>query len=129
MESNFYLETQNRDQNVHIHLHGVFDGASAFELIQKIEAHPDRNIVIETRAVTQAMAYGRHVLKWQLPKRVKRSRLHFSGAHAKQIMPAGCRLLKQKNGTPHVCMGNCKNCTCGHGSKGRVADLGNQTSN
>ena len=125
MESNFYLETQTRDTDVHINLHGVFDGASAFELIQNIEAHPDRNIVIETQAVTRTMDYGRHVLKWQLPKRVKRSRLHFSGDHAKKIMPAGCRLLKQKNGKPHICTGNCKNCTCGQAAKDMLADLRN----
>lgn len=112
MESNFHMDAQARDQEIYINLHGVFDGASAFELIQKIEDHPDKHIVIETQALTRTLDYGRHVLQWQLPKTVRRSRLHFAGDHAKQIMPQGCKLLKYRNGKPHICMGNCKNCRC-----------------
>ncbi|MCG8567958.1 MAG: hypothetical protein MI747_23060 [Desulfobacterales bacterium] len=112
MESNFYLETQTRNQKLHIKLHGVFDGASAFELIDKIQEYPEQRIVIETGSITRAHDYGRHILQCRLPKAVKRSRLLFSGDHARRIMPQGCRLLKHGHGKDHVCTGRCKNCTC-----------------
>ena len=112
MESNFHLDARVQDQNLHIQLHGVFDGASAFELIQAIEEHPDQKIVIETRRLTRTYEYGRHVLQSHLPPELKRSKLLFAGDQAKSIMPEGCRLLKYKDGKKHVCKGKCKNCTC-----------------
>lgn len=36
MKSNFHLKTSKK-HDYHIHLHGVFDGASAFELLNEIQ--------------------------------------------------------------------------------------------
>ena len=110
MESNFHLDTSIQDQNLCIQLHGVFDGASAFELIHALEEHPDQEIVIETQRLTQTYEYGRHVLSFHLPPKLKRSRLLFAGEQAKFIMPEGCRLLK--HGEKHECKGQCETCAC-----------------
>ena len=114
MKSNFHLESRQDNQTLHIHLHGTFDGASAFELIRVITDGKDKvdRIYIDTSRLTQALPFGRSILDSHLPKNGLRPALHFSGARAGEILPEGCTLLKTGKQNTHLCSGNCKNCSC-----------------
>jgi hypothetical protein len=114
MQSNFQLKTHGKNP-VHIDLQGVFDGASAFELVHTIARNcdPDKAVFIDTNQLTRAHAFGRLILAFHLPKEIPRSNIHFSGIKAGEIMPKGCRMLhKQKNRSEtHSCSNNCPDCT------------------
>lgn len=114
MKSNFHLETQKKDQQPHIVLHGVFDGASAFELIQAIEKEYKQgdSIFINTNRLVQTLPFGKAILEHHLPKNVLRTKIHFSGIRAKEIIPDGCILNQKKESSSHLCKGTCKNCKC-----------------
>ncbi len=98
MTSNFSLKARKHNHDVHIKLHGIFDGDSAFQLIHAIQRakHQDRPVIIDTNNLTHAHSFGRAVLNGHLPKKDLRTRLHFFGIRAKEIMPEGCVLLKNK---------------------------------
>ena len=113
MQSNFHLETKKQDQQSHINLHGVFDGASAFELVHAIkqEYKHGSNVFINTNSLIRTCPFGKAILEYHLPKNVLRAKIHFSGIRAKEIIPDGCT-LSQKKSHPHQCKGTCKNCKC-----------------
>jgi len=114
MNSNFNLKTQRQNHHFRIDLHGVFDGASAFELVRAIERGYDNNntVLIDTEHLTSTCSFGKAVLESNLPKRVLRAGLHFSGIRAKEIMPEGCTLFNSKDSEHHRCNRDCKNCSC-----------------
>jgi len=114
MQSNFYLKIRNPNQQPLINLYGVFDGASAFELINAIKQKYKQsgNILINTNSLIQICPFGKAILEHHLPKNVLRSKIHFSGIYAKEIIPNGCTLSKKKGKNPHKCKGTCKNCKC-----------------
>lgn len=116
MQSNFQLKTLGKGKEVHIDLQGIFDGASAFELVNALtrSCDPEKAVFIDTDKLTQAHSFGRLILDFHLPKEIPRSNIHFSGLRAEEIMPGGCRMSqkrKQKDKT-HSCPNNCPNCTC-----------------
>ncbi len=114
MKSNFHLETSKRNHDYHIHLHGVFDGASAFELLNVIlnEEKEGQTIFIDTSHLKKAFPFGRAILESNLPRNGIRAKLHFKGTRAGDILPTGCKLLTKQDNTDHICQGNCKNCQC-----------------
>ncbi|MCG8615823.1 MAG: hypothetical protein MI802_06365 [Desulfobacterales bacterium] len=117
MKSNFHLQTRKKNHELHINLHGIFDGASAFELIEVIQegGKEGLSIFIDTSHLKEAYAFGKSVLDTHLPKNALRAKVHFSGAWAEGILPDGCILFNGKHKKGHRCRGNCKNCKCGHG--------------
>lgn len=117
MRSNFHLETSKKNTEYHIHLHGTFDGASAFELLEKIRYGDELGLTmfIDTSHLKKTLPFGQAVLEFNLPKNGMRGRLHFKGARAGDILPKGCHLLSHEKA--HKCTGNCKNCRCGHAKK------------
>ena len=116
MKSNFHLKTKKTNQHVQINLHGVFDGASAFELIHAIEqgnGNDNNTVVVDTDRLTRTCSFGKAVLECRLPKSGFRDNLHFSGTRAEEIIPNGCILDKKKSLT-HKCNHDCKNCRYRH---------------
>ena len=110
----FQLKRDIQDNDVYIHLHGTFDGASAFELLSAI-ADAGRNrraFIIDTDGLHRAYPFGKAILNWNLPKNDLRTKLHFTGNHARKLLPEGCILAEGGTYPAHVCNGNCKNCTC-----------------
>lgn len=114
MKNRFFLKTRMQHNDFHIQLHGPFDGSSAFELINtlKNKDHLLKSVFINTSHVTRVFPFGRVVLDARLPKRELRKRIHFTGKFARDIVPEGCVLLKEKSGKKHKCTGTCKNCVC-----------------
>ncbi|MFK5953984.1 MAG: hypothetical protein QM498_13055 [Desulfobacterium sp.] len=112
----FRLKTDQHEQDFHIHLYGVFDGSSAFDLLEVIANHADQgqNIHINTDNIVRTYPFGKTILNWNLPKNDLRSKLHFAGTHAQALLPDGCILLSEKNTSAHTCQGNCKDCVCTH---------------
>tara|TARA_B100000614_G_scaffold167372_1_gene149098 strand:+ start:285 stop:665 length:381 start_codon:yes stop_codon:yes gene_type:complete len=117
MKSNFHLKTRKKNHELHINLHGIFDGASAFELIEVIRDGEKEglSIFIDTNHLKEAYVFGKSVLDTHLPKNALRAKVHFSGAWAEGILPDGCILFNGKHKKGHRCKGNCKNCKCGLG--------------
>ena len=114
MQSNFKLTVQKKNQDIIIKLFGVFDGASAFELIQAIDRknNSGKKVYIDTSRLSQTFPFGQAVLEKHLSNNKSRSRLHFTGKWAMDILPEGCILLNGKQSQGHICNGDCKNCAC-----------------
>lgn len=111
MESNFHLETSRKGHEYHINLHGVFDGASAFELLGAIRHGEKQGLTmfIDTNHLREALPFGRTILELHLPKNCNRQKFNFKGCRAEALLPKGCRLLDHhKKG--HKCTDECKNC-------------------
>ena len=118
-QTHFRLRTDQREQDLHIHLYGVFDGSSAFDLLEVIVNHADQNqpILINTDHIVRAYPFGKTILNWNLHKNDFRSKIHFAGTHAQALLPDGCILLSEKGTSAHTCLGNCKDCVCRHGQE------------
>ena len=114
MKSNFHLETSKKNQEYHINLHGVFDGASAFELIEIIRDGEEQGLTmfIDTNRLKEVLPFGQTILNTHLPRNGIRTKINFKGAWAGDILPAGCNLLSSHHKKGHKCKGNCKNCRC-----------------
>lgn len=114
MQSNFHLETNTQNQQPQINLHGVFDGASAFELVNAIkqEYKSGSKVFINTNSLIQTCPFGKAILEHHLPKNILRAAIHFSGIRATEIIPHGCTLTQKKKNHQHKCKGTCKNCKC-----------------
>ncbi|MEH0021094.1 MAG: hypothetical protein V6Z89_15685 [Desulfobacter sp.] len=117
MKSNFHLDARKTNQELHIKLHGVFDGSSAFELIEVIQEGDKQglSIFVDTSPLKKAYPFGKAILDTHLPKNVLRAKLHFSGFWAEGLLPQGCVLFNGKHKKGHRCKGNCKGCACGKG--------------
>lgn len=124
MEAGFHLKTQTRNRDLFIELYGVFDGASAFKLINTLKKQGSgrQTIFIDTNRLTRAYSFGRTILNAHLPKSVQRNHVHFSGQKAQEIMPQGCHLFNREGGRFHICAGDCANCNCRPGIHPKVAD-------
>ncbi len=114
MKSNFHMETTKHNHEFHINLHGTFDGASAFELINAIQEGEKQCMAmfIDTSHLNAALPFGQAVLESNLPKNGMRNKLHFKGEWAGDIVPEGCNLLTHTHSKGHKCTGQCKNCRC-----------------
>lgn len=114
MNPNFHLNIRRHDESLDIMLHGRFNGSSAHELMHAIlkETRHCLPIHIHTQGVTHADPFGKAVMESLIPNRELRSRLHFSGALAREISPEGCVFLPEDKQRGHVCKGNCKTCAC-----------------
>lgn len=114
MENDFHLKTTFNHTDLFIQLQGTFNGSSACELVNtlKNKNYIAKSVFIDTSQVTQIFPFGRAILNAELPKKEIRKRLHFTGSHAKEIIPEGCVLLKGNMKKKHVCTGQCKNCKC-----------------
>ena len=114
MTSYFYLKAHHQDDDLYIHLHGTFDASSASELIQTIEKKQVHTscVFIDTTHLDRALEPGRTMLESLLPRNALRSRIHFSGIRASDILPQGCILLEGKRPERHQCKGTCKHCAC-----------------
>jgi len=122
MESNFHLETSRKDHEYHINLHGVFDGASAFELLEAIQQGEKQGLTmfIDTTHLREALPFGQALLEFHLPKNSNRQKLNFKGLRAEAILPKGCRLLDHQHKKGHKCTGDCKNCPCRRQAKAKT---------
>lgn len=115
MNSNFQLKHSESNNDLHIKLNGVFDGASAWDLVNTIrELHIDsNNIVINTNQLTEIFPFGKLLLAGNLPHYLRRDKIFFQGSQADRLMPDGCTLIKEKNSDKqHKCSGKCKGCKC-----------------
>lgn len=114
MDGNFSLKTHQNNKDLHIHLQGTFDGSSAFELIQTLKRRNSHNnfVFIDTSHLTETLPFGKTILDTHLPKNKSRIRLHFTGSHARSIIPRGCTLLKGSSNKKRSCGGTCRNCKC-----------------
>ncbi|MGD9826567.1 hypothetical protein [Desulfobacter sp.] len=121
MESNFHLETSRKGHEYHINLHGVFDGASAFELLEAIQQGEKQGLTmfIDTTHLREALPFGQTILEFHLPRDSNRQKLNFTGLRAEAILPKGCRFLDDYHKKGHKCTGDCKNCRCRRQAKAK----------
>jgi hypothetical protein len=96
MHSHFKMTHRESHGNLHIRTEGVFDGNSAWELINLIT---DKNngtgrIFIDTHHLGELCPFGCHTFKTRMDLRVvPPSRLYFKGPKGFRIAPNGSRVI------------------------------------
>ena len=114
MNSTFQLTQTRTESNLCISLSGIFDGASAWDLIQILDTvpTPEDRVVIDTNDLTHIHPFGKLILDKNLPPCLRRDNLLFSGQKAENIMPRGCRSHQTETPKKHICRGRCPKCKC-----------------
>jgi hypothetical protein len=90
--ANFRITVQRKGDDLHLSLHGDFDGTSAFELLQALGQSGSRaeRVVVDTDRLCTVLPFGREVFQRQygvinsLPARIR-----FTGPHRGSLAPAG----------------------------------------
>ncbi len=96
MSSRFTMTYRSKHGNLHVHTGGVFDGNSAWELINLLvdKDTGSGRIFIDTRALEDICPFGCHTFKTRMDFRaVLPSRLYFKGAKGFELAPSGSRVI------------------------------------
>ena len=89
MATNFKILRHRTDGNLQLSLTGDFDGSSALELLNTLEANLNRNdrVSINTSSLNTIHSFGRQVFKQHFSKlQHHQTRVKFIGKNADQIM-------------------------------------------
>lgn len=136
MDTTFQLECRHSNDNMHVRMAGVFDGASAHELLHllKAEYSGTGRIFIDTKHVQAINTLEKDTLKTHLQQTdISAASLYFKGEKGFAIAPSGSKVLilpprtKEKtreSNAKHVCTGKCAHCRC----RGAHSEGGPQTS-
>jgi len=93
MATNFRITVHQNSDNLHLKLHGDFDGSSAYLLLNTIEkrCRLTSKAFIHTNGLTQIDPFGSSVFRSHLGdlKSCKHMLLHFTGDHAGALAPQG----------------------------------------
>ncbi len=78
-------------------------------------------VFIDTRGLREVCPFGRSTLQCRLQESgIPVARLYFQGARASEIAPAGSNIVEDADKDHDCkCSGNCTQCRCGRGQKGR----------
>ncbi len=96
MSSRFKITHRKKHGNLHVFPEGIFDGNSAWELINLLVDKDVGNgrIFIDTRRLEDVCAFGCHTFKTYMDFRViDPSRLYFKGAKGFDLAPSGSRVI------------------------------------
>lgn len=88
MAMNFRIITHRNDENLHMQLLGDFDGSSAWELINSLNAHRlgINRIFIHTNSLKHVDPFGRGILEKNLNDVIGKSiRIVFTGEKAYEL--------------------------------------------
>lgn len=107
MAANFRIVTHRNDENLHMKLLGDFDGSSAWELINSLDAHRFgiSRVFIHTNSLKHVDPFGRGILEKNLNDvtgisiRViftgeKASELNSETGKSKRLEPDSCDILR-----------------------------------
>ena len=118
MSSNFHVEFEKSDGNLHVRPSGDFDGSSAWELVNLLHEQYDGQgqVYIYTANLTALRPFGCSTFQCRLNRRhLPFERLHFKGDKGAEIAPKGSTVITH---SPKCrCGGDCANCKCNHSKK------------
>lgn len=123
MNAQFQLKCRHSKDNLHVWMAGVFDGASAHELLRLLQAEYSGvgRIFINTSELRDINPLEKDVLRTHLQQTaISANCLYFKGEKGFTIAPSGSRVLilpsrlkeKDRNPPAHVCTGKCAQCRC-----------------
>lgn len=95
MASNFKVQVERKNNNLHLRLEGDFDGASAFTLIHLISKSGRKSgtIFFHTKGLRDVHPFGREVLLRNLSSCAKgRLNFVFTGLKGSLLAPQGHRI-------------------------------------
>lgn len=89
MASNFTISKHDKKNRLYLDLKGDFDGSSAFELINAIESHSDKDkkVVVDTCGLSSLHPFGVDIFKKNHPIKNKSRDLAFIGIHKDTMIP------------------------------------------
>jgi hypothetical protein len=97
MASNFRIQVQKKNENLHLRLEGDFDGASAFTLIRSIGKNGSKKgtVFIHTKGLRDVHPFGREVFLRNLASCGERLHFVFTGQKGSLIAPQGHRVSSE----------------------------------
>ena len=113
MGTNFCISFTNHNGKLHVSPRGIFDGNSAWELINLLdEAYTDeRQVIIDTEGLKEVFPLGCTTFQVMFDlSGVPKDRLIFTGPNGSAIAPEGCRILTSGEQAPCRCRGNGGDC-------------------
>jgi hypothetical protein len=113
MSNNFQVEFKKSNGNLHVHPSGVFDGSSAWELVNLLHEQYDGQgqVYIDTGNLKELCPFGCSTFQCRLNRQhLPFERLYFKGDKGAEMAPKGSNVLTAPH--KHRCCGNCANCTC-----------------
>ncbi len=115
MQTNFNIETQQRDGDLHVQTRGDFNGSSAMQLIHTLhEKYNGRGkVFIETNHLREICPFGCRTFQCRLDKhKLPVERLYFKGQKGLEMAPEGSTVIASSHKDGCGCNGNCRNCPC-----------------
>jgi len=113
MKSSFKIVTRKVSDGIQVDLSGIFDGSSAWQLVNLIKDHERLNerIVINTDSVREIIPFGKGLLCWLFAvKNIPKKRIVFTGRKCHYLGVEGCVFQEKENRQRCKCNGDCTNC-------------------
>jgi hypothetical protein len=111
----FQIDYRQNNGNLHLRLQGLFDGSSAWELINLIHGQYDGQgrVFVDTKGLAEVHPSGSQILQSNLDQGIiPFNNIYFKGEMGRELAPSGCRVLVQKILPSLKCKGRCRNCQC-----------------
>ena len=113
MARNFRIDFNFKDENLYFRPCGLFDGSSAWELVNLIhdKYQGKGNVFVDTVGLSAIMPYGAHIFKNHLKKQiVPGSKLYFVGTKGYELAAPENYVLAERPKASCTCGSKCKNC-------------------
>jgi hypothetical protein len=116
MTTNFRIRISRHGGDLHVHPIGVFDGSSAWELINLLMEGYDGHgrVFIDTAQLTEVCPFGRAAFLAGFHRcGVPADRVVFGGERGSEIAVRGSRVSMEREGEAECgCGGGCAECSC-----------------
>ncbi len=115
MSSNFHIQCQKRNGNLHLRPKGDFDGTSTWETIHMMRHMYEGNgrIYIDTSQLGKVLGFGCTTFRCCFREGgIPAHRLVFQGEKGGQLAPSGSKVQRNPENRPCGCTGDCANCLC-----------------
>jgi hypothetical protein len=117
----FQIDYKHNNGNLHLRLHGLFDGSSAWDLINLIHGryNGQGRVFVDTKGLAEIHPSGSQIFKSNLDQGIiPFGNIFFKGEMGHQLAPSGCRVLVHNKMPACKCKNKCKNCM--HAINGRL---------
>ena len=116
MSSNFRIDVKKHNGELYVSPKGDFDGSSAWELINTIDARYEGvgRVFIDTHHLRELCRFGCSVFLREMRQgRIPVDRVRYLGLKGHDIAPPGSHVEAGSGDDRHECCGDCANCPCG----------------
>jgi hypothetical protein len=115
MSAKFSIEHKTSNGNLHVRPRGVFDGSSAWQLINLLHEKYDGKgrVFIDTHNLHDIHPFGCNTFRCKLDMNMlPANRLFFKGERGFEIAPKGSKVIVAPKSRQCKCSGNCAGCRC-----------------